>query len=70
MKYLIVIEKTNTGFSAYLPDLPGCIAAGKTKKEVEKNIRLAIEMHIEGMKADGESIAKPVAFAQYLEVRL
>jgi predicted RNase H-like HicB family nuclease len=49
-KYLIIIEKTTTGFSAYVPDLPGCIATGKTKAIVEKNIYEAIQFHIEGLK--------------------
>jgi predicted RNase H-like HicB family nuclease len=48
--YLIVIEKTKTGYSAYVPDLPGCIATGKTKQQTQENIASAIEFHIEGMK--------------------
>lgn len=55
-KYLIIIEKTDTGFSSYVPDLPGCIATGKTKEEVEKNIYEAIQFHLEGMKTEGLSI--------------
>lgn len=49
-KYLIIIEKTSTGFSAYVPDLPGCIATAKTKEKTEKNIYEAIQFHLEGMK--------------------
>ena len=49
-KYLIIIEKTETGYSAYVPDLPGCIATGKTKSIVEKNIYDAIQFHMEGLK--------------------
>jgi predicted RNase H-like HicB family nuclease len=49
-KFLIIIEKTNTGFSAYVPDLPGCIATGKTKKQAEHYIYEAIQFHLEGMK--------------------
>ena len=55
-KYLIVFEKTANNFSAYLPDLPGCIATGKTRSEVEKNIRDAITLHLQGMKEDGDSL--------------
>ena len=49
-KYLIIIEKTETGFSAYVPDLPGCIATGKTKSSVENNLYEAIQFHLEGLK--------------------
>ena len=69
MKYLIVFEKTDTGYSAYLPDLPGCVATGRTREEAEENIQEAIQMHIEGMKADGETPQPPQAFAEYGEVR-
>ncbi len=68
MKYLIVFEKTETGYSAYLPDLPGCVATGRNKDEVEKNIREAIELHIEGLKEDGVSIDPPGSFAVYEEI--
>lgn len=50
LKYLIIFEKTETGFSSYFPDLPGCIATGKTKAVVEKNIPEAIRFHLDGMK--------------------
>ncbi len=52
LKYLIIFEKTETGYSAYAPDLPGCIAAGHTKAIVEKNILIAIRFHLEGMKEE------------------
>ena len=52
-KYLIVIEKTKTGFSAYSPDITGCVATGKTKKEVEQNMYDAIQFHLDGLKEDG-----------------
>ncbi len=68
MKYLIVYEKTSTGFSAYVPDLSGCVASGKDRAEVEMNIREAIELHILGMKADGESLCPPLAFSEYREI--
>jgi len=68
MKYLIVYEKTATGYSAYLPDLPGCIATGRSKKEVEKNIRQAIELHLQGMREDGQTPDPPNSFAEYKDV--
>ncbi len=52
LKYLIIFEKTETGYSAYVPDLPGCIATGKTKPVVEKHIVEAIQFHLEGMKEE------------------
>ena len=58
LKYLIIFEKTKTGYSAYVPDLPGCIATGKTKAIVEKNIYGAIQFHLEGMKE--ENIKFPI----------
>ncbi len=58
LKYLIIFEKTETGYSAYVPDLPGCIATGRTKPIVEKNILNAIRFHLDGMK--GEKIKFPI----------
>lgn len=55
-KLLIIIEKTNTGYSSYSPDLAGCVATGRTKKAVEKNMYEAIRFHLEGLKAEGLSI--------------
>ena len=52
MKFLIVIEKTNTGFSAYSPDLQGCVATGATREKVENAMAKAIEFHLEGMRAE------------------
>ena len=57
--YSIVIEETATGYSAYSPDLPGCIATGATREEVEANMREAIEFHIEGLKEEGYEVPKP-----------
>lgn len=59
MKYLVIIEKTDTGYSAYVPDLPGCITVGDTKEEIEKNIQEAIQLHLEGMREDGLEIPEP-----------
>ena len=55
-KYLVVYEKTKNGFSAYVPDLPGCIATGRMKKDVEKQIYKAIKLHIEGLIEDNKRI--------------
>ncbi len=67
-KYLIVIEQSNTGFSAYSPDLPGCVATGKTKEETECTMREAIEFHIEGLKIESYPISKPTSQSSYVEI--
>ena len=68
MRYAIVIEQTETNFSAYVPDLPGCIATGDTLADVEQHIREAIEFHIEGMRADGLTIPAPSSRVEYVSV--
>lgn len=68
MKYAIVIEKAEKNFSAYVPDLPGCIATGETVEQVEQQIREAIEFHLEGMREDGESIPPPSSHVEYVDV--
>jgi predicted RNase H-like HicB family nuclease len=68
MRYAIVIEKAAANFSAYVPDLPGCIATGATIDEVEQQIREAIEFHLEGMRADGEPIPEPASRVDYIEI--
>jgi len=68
MKYLIILEKTSIGYSAYSPDLPGCVSAGNTAEETEVNMREAIEFHIEGMREEGLSIPIPQSRASYVEV--
>ena len=68
MKYLIVVEKGPHNYSAYVPDLPGCVATGKTRKEVEKNIREAVSFHLQGLKEDGTPPHPPQAYAQYEEI--
>jgi predicted RNase H-like HicB family nuclease len=67
-KYAVIFEKTNSGYSAYVPDLPGCVAAGATVEETEELMRGAIEMHLEGMREDGEIIPPPTTVARYLEI--
>ena len=68
MKYLIVIEPTKTGFSAYSPDLPGCVATGKTRKQVQRQMGEAIEFHLEGLRDEGERIPRPRADSAFVEV--
>jgi predicted RNase H-like HicB family nuclease len=68
MRYAIVIEQAEGNFSAYVPDLPGCIATGATVPEVEAQIREAIEFHLEGMREDGLAIPAPSSQVEYVEV--
>ncbi len=68
MRYAIVIENAGANFSAYVPDLPGCIATGATLSEAEQQIREAIEFHLEGMKEDGTPIPPPSSRVEYVEV--
>ena len=68
MKYAVVIEKAQSNYSAYVPDLPGCIATGKTIEKVEIEIRNAIEFHLEGMKQDGQTVPLPSSAVEYVEV--
>ena len=68
VKYLIIIEKAKNNFSAYSPDLPGCIATGKTKAAAEKNMRKAIEMHIRGLRRDNQPLPEPRSIAEYVQV--
>lgn len=67
MRYAIVIEKAEGNYSAYVPDLPGCVATGATVEETEKEIREAIRFHIEGLKEDGLPIPQPTSIAEYVE---
>ncbi len=68
MKYLVVIEPTETGFSAYSPDLPGCVATGVTEKEVEREMRDAMAFHMEGLKLEGYPIPIPSTRSAYVEI--
>lgn len=67
MRYAIVIEKANANYSAYVPDLPGCVATAATVHEVENEIREAIRFHIEGLKEDGITVPTPTSIAEYVE---
>jgi predicted RNase H-like HicB family nuclease len=68
MKYLVVVEKSETGFGAYVPDLPGCVAAGETRDEVINLIQEAIEFHIEGLKEAGDTIPAPSSQSELIDV--
>ncbi|MBI4722253.1 MAG: type II toxin-antitoxin system HicB family antitoxin [Candidatus Stahlbacteria bacterium] len=68
-RFLIVIERANGNYSAYSPDLPGCIATGNTRKETERNMYKAIEMHIRGLMEDNLYIPKSQAVAEYVLVK-
>lgn len=68
MKYAVIYEKTGTGYSAYVPDLPGCITTGRTLEETERLMREAIEFHLAGMREDGEPIPEPTTRAGMLPV--
>jgi predicted RNase H-like HicB family nuclease len=68
MKYLIVIERTDTGYSAYSPDVPGCVSTGKTAAAVRRNMRQALALHLEGMRSEGEPIPPPTSRSSYVEV--
>ena len=68
MRYAIVIEKAETNYSAYVPDLPGCIATGASIQEVEAEIREAIKFHIDGLREDGSSIPLPSSQVEYIEI--
>lgn len=68
MKYLVVIEPTSTGFSAYSPDVPGCVSTGATRAEVEGNMREAFELHLEGLREEGYPVPEPGTSSAYVEV--
>jgi predicted RNase H-like HicB family nuclease len=67
-RFLIIIEKANGNYSAYSPDLPGCIATGKTREETERNMHEAVEMHVQGMIEDKVPVPESVSLAEYIAV--
>ena len=67
MKYLVVIEKAQSNYAAYVPDLPGCIATASTLDELNQNIRSAVAMHLEGLREDGLPVPEPQTQAQFVE---
>lgn len=68
MRYLVILERIETDFSAYSPDLPGCVSTGTTREETEQNMREAIEFHIEGMKLEGLDIPQPTTSSVYVDI--
>jgi len=68
-RFLVVIEKADGNYSAYSPDLHGCVATGATREEAEQNMHEAIELHLQGLKEDGLSIPQSTSFAEYVAVR-
>lgn len=68
MRYAIVIEKAESNYSAYVPDLPGCVATGASIQQVEAEIREAIEFHIEGLREDGSLVPSPSSQVEYIEI--
>ena len=68
MRYLVVVEQGATSFGAYVPDLPGCVAAGETREEVLDLIREAIEFHIEGLKQEGQPVPPPSSTSEVVDV--
>jgi predicted RNase H-like HicB family nuclease len=68
MRYLVVVEEGATSFGAYVPDLPGCVAAGETREEVLRLIREAIEFHIEGLKQEGQPVPPPASTSEVVNI--
>ena len=67
-RFLVVIEKANDNYSAYSPDLPGCVATGDTYEEAESNMHEALKLHLEGLEEDGLEVPRPSAHAEYMAV--
>jgi len=68
MRYLVVIEETETGFSAFSPDLPGCVATGTTREETERNMKDALAFHVEGLHQEGLDVPQPHSSSTYLDI--
>jgi predicted RNase H-like HicB family nuclease len=68
MRYAVIYERTATGYSAYVPDLPGCVAAGETLEQTEALMQGAIELHLAGMVEDGEAVPEPTTVANYIAI--
>lgn len=69
MEYLVVVEKGKTSYGAYVPDLPGCVAVGETRREVLKLIREAVELHIEALREQGEPVPPPTSKSEVVRIR-
>jgi len=70
MMYAVIIERAENNYAAYVPDLPGCVSTGDTLEEMERNIREAIELHLEAMRELGEPIPQPTTLCQYVQTSL
>lgn len=68
MKYAVVFEKTARNYAAYVPDLPGCVATGATRTEVERRIRKAIELHVEELRREKQRVPRPKAWSELVEI--
>ena len=68
-RFLVVIEKADGNYSAYAPDLPGCVATGKTREEVEENMHSAMEMHVQGLLEDNLPVPEPHSFSEYVAIK-
>ncbi len=68
MRYVVIVEQGENGFSAYVPDLPGCVAVGETREEALRLIGEAVELHLEGLREEGLPIPKPSSSSEYVEV--
>lgn len=68
-RFLVVIEKADGNYSAYSPDLPGCVATGATREEAEQSMYEAIELHLQGLKEDGLPIPQSTSFAEYVAIK-
>ena len=68
MRYAVVIERDSTGVSAYVPDLPGCVATGGTVEETEQRLAEAIEVHVQGLRDDGLEVPEPSSVVDYVDV--
>ena len=69
-RYLIIIEQSETGYGAYAPDIPGCVAVGDTREEVEREMREALAMHLQAMRDDHDQIPQPRSTAEYMDISL
>ena len=69
MEYLVVVEKGRSGYGAHVPDLPGCVAVGESRREVLKLIREAIELHIEALRESGQCVPEPNSESELVKVR-
>ena len=67
-EFLIVVEKTETGYSAYSPDLPGCVSTGHSQQEIEASMREAIQLHVEGLREEGYDVPEPSSYSAYIRV--